>query len=147
MIVYIRWLDPGVIRTALNDHYPTFCIITKCSVVKKHISIYRRNITKFDPSIYCNDINLNLIELSKKFTEITPQNINLIFEEFILTITNTMDSQTPLKALSRKQRKLKLKPWITKGILICIKNKQKLYKSHFLKGNDAHRAILQKVCK
>jgi len=65
--------------------------------------------TKFDPSIYCNDINLNLIELTKTFTEITPQNINLIFEEFILTIIKTVDSHAPpLKALSRKQRKLKL---------------------------------------
>jgi len=98
----IHPLTPSVIRTALSDHYPTFCIIIKCSVAKNHIPIYRRRMTKFNPSIYCNDIYLNLNELSKNFTEITPQNFNLIFEEFIISITNTIDSQAPLKALSRK---------------------------------------------
>ena len=34
--------------------------------------------------------------------------------------------------MSRKQLRLYNKPWITRGILVSIKNKQRLYQSHFL---------------
>ena len=40
----------------------------------------------------------------------------------------------PLVKLSRKQLRLYNKPWITRGILVSIKNKQRLYQSHFLNG-------------
>ena len=40
----------------------------------------------------------------------------------------------PLVKLSRKQLRLYNKPWITRGILVSIKKKQRLYQSHFLHG-------------
>ena len=43
--------------------------------------------------------------------------------------------------MSCKKQRLHNKPWITKGILISIQNKQKLHKSHFLKGNDVSKLI------
>ena len=36
--------------------------------------------------------------------------------------------------MSRKQLRLYNKPWITRGILVSVKNKQRLYQSHFLNG-------------
>ena len=57
---------------------------------------------------------------------------------------NAIDTHAPLKVLSRKQRKLKLKPWITKSILVYIKKKQNFFKSHFLNGSDAHKQFYTK---
>ena len=41
--------------------------------------------------------------------------------------------------LSRQKKRLQQKPWITEGLLTSIKNKQKLYKTCFLNGNDADK--------
>ena len=38
--------------------------------------------------------------------------------------------------LSRKRCKLADKPWISKGILVKIRNKQKMYKTHFISGSE-----------
>ena len=48
----------------------------------------------------------------------------------------------PLKKLPRKQ--LKLKPWLTRGLLILIKRKQKLYKTHFINGNSEQKKFYKK---
>ena len=36
-----------------------------------------------------------------------------------------------METLSQKQKKLLSKPWITKGILASIRNKQKMHVTHF----------------
>ena len=50
----------------------------------------------------------------------------------------------PLKQYSRKQRRLRQKPWITKAILKSLKHKQKLYSSHFINGNDVSKQYYKK---
>ena len=50
----------------------------------------------------------------------------------------------PLKQYSRKQRRLRHKPWITKAILKSLKHKQKLYFSHFINGNDVSKQYYKK---
>ena len=44
----------------------------------------------------------------------------------------------PLKKLSKKESRLHVKPWITKGILASIANKNKLYKSYFIKSRSSY---------
>ena len=52
-------------------------------------------------------------------------------------ITTILDKHIPLKKLSRKQQKLKAKPWITSDILKSIKTKNQLYKKLVKNGfND-----------
>ena len=50
----------------------------------------------------------------------------------------------PLKQYSRKQRRLRQKPWITKAILKSLKHKQKLYSSQFINGNDVSKQYYKK---
>ena len=47
-----------------------------------------------------------------------PNNLNTIFSDFIKIVKTAIDNYAPLVKLSRRQRKLKLKPWITRGLLI-----------------------------
>ena len=49
-----------------------------------------------------------------------------------------------MKQLSRRQIKLKRKPWITKGIYTSIRHKQQIYKFFFLSGNPAFVAYFKK---
>ena len=54
-----------------------------------------------------------------------------------------VDKHAPIKSASRKKDKLFKKPWLTKGLLISIKNKQKMYKNNFLNGNDAQKLLFK----
>jgi len=68
--------------------------------------------------------------------ELTEKNYDYHFDTFVSLIQNGINCHAPLKKLSRKEQKLKKKPWITKSIYadICLKNK--MYKSHFLMGDE-----------
>ena len=52
------------------------------------------------------------------------------------SFSQILNNHAPPQTLSRKKKRLQQKPWITKGLLTSIKNKQKLYKTCFLNGND-----------
>ena len=53
------------------------------------------------------------------------EDVSRITEMFV----KTLNSHAPLMSMSRRERKLNEKPWITKGILKSIKTKNKLFKS------------------
>ena len=83
---------------------------------------------------------------------ITESNINDIFDSFYSLLTSTINAHAPLKKLTRKQKRLKNKPWITKGLLIFIKRKQKMYKTHYINGSSVakqcykmHRNVFTKI--
>ena len=52
--------------------------------------------------------------------------VEKLFSNFIELVTTTINTLAPLIKASRKKRKLMNKPWITKGILVSIRRKQKL---------------------
>ena len=47
---------------------------------------------------------------------------------FFSTITSIIDRHAPLNKIPLKEHKLKLKPWLTEGILTSINNKNKTYR-------------------
>ena len=59
------------------------------------------------------------------------------------TFIKTLNSHAPLRPLSRRERKLNEKSWITKGILKSIKTKNKLFKSCY-KCSEANKIELYK---
>ena len=64
-------------------------------------------------------------------------------EQFISLFKSVVDKHATIKRASCKKHKLLKKPWITKGILISIKNEQKMYKNNFLNGNDAQKLLFK----
>ena len=69
---------------------------------------------------------------------ITENNINDVFVEFYSLITKTISNHVPLKKLSRKQKRLKSNPWMTKGLITSIKKKQKMHNIHFIQGTSVN---------
>ena len=53
----------------------------------------------------------------------------------------------PLTKASRKKRKLINKPWITKGILVSIRRKQKLYINFFKNGIEIEKILYKTYAK
>ena len=95
------------------------------------------NTTKsnFNPESYCSDLNRSLLQFFDNLGEPTQSNFDESFDAFITVAQNVTESHAPIKHLSRKQRKLKNKPWIIKGILTAIRHKNKMHKSHYILGD------------
>ena len=79
----------------------------------------------FNQEKYLEDLkeieNLNLLQY---------KNANVMFNVYQYKLINIIDKRAPSRVLSRKEQKLKLKPWITKSILNLIRKKNELYRKY-----------------
>ena len=137
-----KLLLPGVIQTDVSDHYPVFSLTLNYSIPKANPdTIFRRDKSTFNTEDFRIELESNLQLFSPSFATANKNNFNQLFSEFIKIIENTIEIHAPLKKLSRKQRKLQAKPWITKELLIKIQQKRKLYRSHYLDGDETEKQI------
>ena len=98
----------------------------------------------FNEENFCEDLHKSILNFFPQDNAINPNNLNMMFNNFIKIVKTAIDNYAPLKKLSWRQCKLKLKPWITRELLISIKHKQKLYLSHFINGNTEKRNFYKK---
>ena len=61
-----------------------------------------------------------------------------VYHQDFQNINSITDRHAPLKKMSLKEHKLKLKPWIKKGILTSINNKNKTYRK-YCRAKDQNR--------
>ena len=136
-------ITPGVIRYDLTDQYPIFvkaCNFCNNSRTRHAVKTYR-TFKHFNPESFIEDLHPKLEYFFENLEEVNAENLNAVFDQFYSLITETINHHAPLRKLSRKQKRLSMKPWITKGLLISIKNKQKMYKTHYLNGTKAQKYL------
>ena len=68
-------------------------------------------------------------------------NVEDLFNRFHSLIIQTKGTHAPVVKYSRKQKRLHQKPWITKELLVSIKKKQKMHKSHYIKGSSCEKYL------
>ena len=79
------------------------------------------------------DLNDKLIEfIENDLSTAKMLVLDAMYDKSINIIKLTIDEHLPMKIASRKRQKLLQRPWITRGLLVSIKRKQKMYKTHFL---------------
>ena len=123
-----HFIKPGVIRCdrKLSDHYIIFCYVLGYHFQKpKQMQIFTRDKSNFKTETYINDKNKSVNEFFEHLNDLTEENFDKSFEAFISVVQKVIDKHAPIKQMSRKQQKLKSKPWITKDICspICTKNR------------------------
>ena len=128
----------------LTDHYPVTAIINRNVTSNPSQPIFIRSFNKFNSSNFINDLQLRLDNFFPQMNTITKNNINDVFDEFYSLITKTISNHAPLKKLSRKQKRLKSKPWMTKGLIISVKKKQKMHRTHFVQGTSVNKLYYKK---
>ena len=142
-------INPGVLHYKLADHFPIFCLISlpKINSYQSTATNIFRNIKSIDVDKFYDDLESSLTPLTYDLIHfpLTPQSLNDNFNRLINTILDVIETHAPLQTASRRQKRLQKRPWITKGILISIKNKQKLYKTFFLGGSDFEKSFY-KIC-
>ena len=135
---------PSVIDYDITDHYPVMAIINRNVTSYPSQPIFIRSFNKFNSSNFINDLQLRLDNFFPQMNTITKNNINDVFDEFYSLITKTISNHAPLKKLSRKQKRLKSNPWMTKGLITPIKKKQKMHKTHFVQGTSVNKLYYKK---
>ena len=81
----------------------------------------KRDFSKFHSDDFIRD------RKSVNWSVATQNNTNIGFENFMLIINNLLDKHAPFKEQAKRKEKLRFKPWITKGILTYIMQRDKIY--------------------
>ena len=140
---------PGIIQYDLSDYYSIFCTAfdpssEKCE--KFGVKQMIRDLTNFRQDNFISDLEDCLFEFNSNLAtkEINYHSFNEIFQIFIQIIKNVINKHCPNKLISRKKQRLNKRLWITKDVLNSIRKKQKMYKTHFLNGNNESRLLCKK---
>ena len=96
----------------------------------------RRDKSNFNTEEFGNDLSSSLPVYFANLCSLTEENFVINFNEFVNLVKVTINNHAPLKRLSRTEQKLMSKSWLTKGILTSIKNKRKLFKTHYQHGSN-----------
>ena len=133
-------IKPGVFSYKISDHSPIFVSITHSNLNKTNSNskYFYRNINSINCDNFRTDLEsaLNPILFDIINSTLTHQQIDKYFDSLVKNISKVIDIHAPVITASRKQRRLQQNPWLTKGLLISIKNRQKLFKTCFLHGNN-----------
>ena len=116
-------------KKIIKNNLPSFVIITESNpnhLPKKH-NIYKRDAKNFDR----NDFVLDLLEIDwDNIINTESCDPNKSFNSFYESINKLLDKHMPLKKVTKREHKMKFKPWITNYILNKIKVKNKLFNSY-----------------
>ena len=95
--------------------------------------LYIRDLIKFKLDSYCDELNVSLQNYVLNLPRMHNSNLSLkqAFQEFVDAVKNVVDKHAPVKIASRKQNRLNEKPWITRGLMISIRKKQKSFVTYF----------------
>ena len=115
----------GIVQYDISDHLPTFIFVHNTEIKNKVLKdILIRDMKKFSLELFCNDLSLKMNNL-KVSEDSSPHHQ---FQTFIEIFTDTVNFHASYRRTTRKEKKLKEKPWLTKGLLKSIKHKNKMYK-------------------
>ena len=89
------------------------------------LNLYKRDFSKFNEK----EFNETILKLDwDKLINPQDNDPNLSFNNFHNTITYYLDEFAPFKKITKKEYKLKFKPWISNEILHLIHERDKLFK-------------------
>ena len=126
-------IKSGVCIFEISDHFPTFFIAHRSKILHNIKTKFRQSMKQFKLEDFLLELRNDLSNLNLKpdKSDVNQDVINLT------TVFNSvLDRHAPMRQMSRKEKRLTDKPWITKGILISIKTKNRLYKKYFKNKND-----------
>ena len=121
----------GNITDKISDHMPNFLILQNFQKSPNTNKLQKRDYSNFDGDNFLSELNSDIVQANILNSNSTNDKYN-IFHDHLLT---TLNKHIPIKLLSKKELKLKLKPWLTSGILTSVKRKNYFYKK-FVKSQN-----------
>ena len=134
---------------SISDHLPSFSIFPNCKSkhFPKKYNIFKRNFSNLKEEDFTNlKSDFNFIDWDQ-ILHYDRNDVNLSFDTFFTTFENILDKYCPLRKVRNKDFKNKHKPWITKGILISIKRRDKLFGKYIRAKNKENKTFLHNCYK
>lgn len=104
----------GNIVCGITDHLPNFLIITKLSNPPKKFKLYKRDYSRLDNDMLISEVSkVNWEEVL--ISESGVLDINTVFQDFYLCISNLINKHALLRKLTQNKIKSLPKPWVTPG--------------------------------
>ena len=114
----------------ISDHMPVIvCSDLVLKHPKKYEASYVRDTKNFEAELFLEELSKSLHLLGDTNLPININEIDIYTDKFINIFQLILDKHAPLRKRSRKELKLKTKPWITKGLLKSIHRKNCMYKN------------------
>ena len=123
----------GNIVYDLTDHLTNFLIFNKFASLPCNVKLYKRDYSTLDQQALISEIQS--IEWQDVFA--SDSNPTSMFSSFYSKVSGVIDRHIPIKQLSRRELKLKSKPWITPALRKSIHVKNNLYKK-FIKTKSIY---------
>ena len=101
----------GNILTQISDHLPQFLILHNATIIQNKKSVYKSDYSKFSELDFVQDFN----EIYYGYVN-ESSSIDGDYDRFLKDIVSLVEQHVPTKKCSRKESKVKMKPWITNRI-------------------------------
>ena len=126
-------IKSGVCMFEISDHFSTFFVAFRSKILHNN----KTKFIQFMKQLNLKDLLLDLRnDLSKLNLNPDKSNVNYDMINLTTVFNSVLDKHAPMRPMSRKEKRLTDKPWITRGILTSIKTKNRLYKKYFNNKND-----------
>ena len=125
-------MNSGILVSDILDYFPVFAIICKMKPPSNQVDNYHeRDMKKFDLENFLEQLDNQLSLVRNSFCT---KSVNKQFDHIVLILSEVAS----LRKATRKEKRLKLKPWITRGILKSIGFKNKLFQLSHKVNNQAN---------
>ena len=101
----------GNILTHISDHFPQFLIVDNTNISYKELEILKSDYSSFNEKNFLNDfikMDLNYIY--------NATDVDYAYNKFLDDVTSLVEKHVPTRIYTKKELKLKSKPWINRRI-------------------------------
>ena len=102
----------GNILTHIADHFPQFLIVKEGGIANRSLSFYQHDYSKCDQESFLEDFN----NLNFEYLNETINDVNAKFNRYLDNLNDIVKKHAPLKKFTKKELKLRNKPWINSRI-------------------------------
>jgi len=93
----------------ISDHYPIFCVVTLSKSFHRIAKMTFRDTQQFNIENALSELQITLSNMPSS------EDVNSSLSTLLTSFENVLNKHAPLKTLSKRQERIKSKPWLTKG--------------------------------
>ena len=98
----------GNIMTQITDHFPQFLIVKHASITFKNLSYFQHDFSNLNEENLLNDF----ARLDLSYLNDNALDVNAKFNRLLSSLDELFNTHAPLKKLTKRDIKFRIKPWI-----------------------------------
>ena len=114
----------GNILTQITDHFPQFLIVKYAGITYKKLSYFQHDFSRLnEENLHTNFTNFDLSYLNDSALD-----VNAKFSRLLASLDELVKTHAPLKKLTKRDNKLRNKPWMNGKIQKMMRIRDQLLK-------------------